>query len=108
MIKQDFTLDPSSVDVKPANGTMKKNGKQYVWEVRHAGLLGIKYEVAVRADLVEDKSVKLEGDDGLSSGKEVLRGVVDAAVLGSVQHLRYCHASSNSTCFLAFQSGRQR
>lgn len=82
MIKQDFTLDPSSIDVKPSNGSSKRTGKHYVWEVRHAGLLGIKYEVAVRADLVEDQSVKHEDDDGLSSGKDVLRGVVDAAVLG--------------------------
>ncbi|KAH8117583.1 SNF2 chromatin remodeling protein [Phellopilus nigrolimitatus] len=85
MIKQDFTLDSSSPDVKPtrvANGHHQSPGKQYVWEVRHAGLLGIKYEVAVRADLVQDHSVKIEDDDGLTSGKEVLRGVVDAAVLG--------------------------
>ncbi|THH06208.1 hypothetical protein EW145_g4240 [Phellinidium pouzarii] len=85
MIKQDFRLDPSSPDVKASRGTNghnRSNGKQHVWEVRHAGLLGIKYEVAVRADLVEDRSVKVEGDDGLTSGKEVLRGVVDAAVLG--------------------------
>ena len=53
-----------------------------MWEVRHVGLLGIKYEVAVRTDLVDEASVKAEGSDGETSGKEVLRGVVDAAVLG--------------------------
>ena len=42
-----------------------------VHALRHAGLLGIKYEVAVRSDLV-----------AAEGGKEVLRGVVDAAVLG--------------------------
>lgn len=58
---------------KPKNGSAKKGGKDkgHVWEVRHAGLVGIKYEVAVRGDLVEDES-----------GAEVLKGVVDAAVLG--------------------------
>ncbi|KAI5122989.1 hypothetical protein M0805_006867 [Coniferiporia weirii] len=85
MIKQDFSLDPSSPDVKPArgsNGNHRVGGKQHVWEVRHAGLLGIKYEVAVRADLVEERSVKVENDDGFADGREVLRGIVDAAVLG--------------------------
>ena len=47
-------------------------------------MLGIKYEVAVRSDLVRDNSVKMENEDIASSGKEVLRGIVDAAVLGSV------------------------
>lgn len=91
MIKQDFVLDPSSPDVKGAssrganghhrNGS-EENGRQYVWEVRHVGLLGIKYEVAVRSDLVEEQSVKIEEVEGMASGKDVLRGVVDAAVLG--------------------------
>ncbi|KAI0637419.1 SNF2 chromatin remodeling protein [Trametes polyzona] len=76
MIRQDFPIP-----VKPTNGKTRDADKGHVWEVRHAGLLGIKYEVAVRSDLVsldvpEDSS--MEVDDG----KEVLRGVVDAAVLG--------------------------
>ena len=90
MIKQDFTLSPeaSSPDAKPSNGSRhvasrSANGMHYVWEVRHAGLLGIKYEVAVRTDLVDDETSKLEDGDP-SSGKEVLRGIVDAAVLGCV------------------------
>lgn len=86
MIKQDFTLDLSSPDVKQTQGSNGSqcfnNGKQHVWEVRHAGLLGIKYEVAVRADLVRDDSVKAENAEEFLSGKEILRGVVDAAVLG--------------------------
>ncbi len=94
MIKQDFpvSLATPSPGAKPKiplpklNGVhgsaQRTNGRQYVWEVRHAGLLGIKYEVAVRTDLVRDNSVKLENEDDASSGKEVLRGIVDAAVLG--------------------------
>ncbi|QRV86508.1 TBP associated factor (Mot1) [Ceratobasidium sp. AG-Ba] len=49
------------------------NGVGIVWEVRHAGLLGLKYEVAVRRDLVE-----VEHDDA----KDVLQGVVSAALIG--------------------------
>lgn len=45
-----------------------------MWEVRHAGLLGIKYEVAVRNDLVDDAEDE--------AAKKILRGVVDVAVLG--------------------------
>ena len=45
MIRQDFTLP------KVANGPGKE--RSHIWEVRHAGLLGIKYEVAVRSDVVE-------------------------------------------------------
>ena len=44
MIRQDFILPTG------ANGPGK--GKSHIWEVRHAGLLGIKYEVAVRSDVV--------------------------------------------------------
>lgn len=67
MIRQDFPLGYS----KPTNS--KRGDGSHVWEVRHAGLLGIKYEVAVRSDLFEAAS---------DTGKEILQGVVDAAVLG--------------------------
>ena len=93
MIKQDFTLAPGSPDLKPGRGANarrspgRERGKHYVWEVRHVGLLGIKYEVAVRSDLVDDCAVKAEGAEADTSGKEVLRGVVDAAVLGCVSCL---------------------
>lgn len=58
MIKQDFHKDSGKF-------------RPHVWEVRHAGLLGIKYEVAVRNDLI-----------GLEDGKHLLSGVIDAAILG--------------------------
>ena len=60
MIHQDFDRLPAK---KPKNG--------YVWQVRHAGLLGLKYEVAVREDLIEQQE-----------SRELLRGVVEAALLG--------------------------
>jgi TATA-binding protein-associated factor len=58
--------------------------RTHVWEVRHAGLLGIKYEVAVRSDLVQTLDVKAESDDIEHNNHAILRDVVDAAVLGFV------------------------
>ncbi|KAG8771746.1 TATA-binding protein-associated factor mot1 [Ceratobasidium sp. 428] len=55
------------------NDKTNGGGVGIVWEVRHAGLLGLKYEVAVRRDLVE-----VEHDDA----KDVLQGVVSAALIG--------------------------
>jgi hypothetical protein len=77
MIKQDFLIPSNS-----SKGDMDVD-KGHVWEVRHAGLLGIKYLVAVRSDLFDESFVKSEGSVS-ESGKEVLRGVVDAAILGCV------------------------
>ncbi|KAI0927991.1 hypothetical protein AcW2_004145 [Taiwanofungus camphoratus] len=75
MIRQDFPIP-----IKPSKGKLrdKDADRSHIWEVRHAGLLGIKYEVAVRSDLVSADVT--QGDP--EGGKEVLRGVVDAAVLG--------------------------
>ena len=68
MIRQDFPIP-----AKHMKGG--RPDRAHVWEVRHAGLLGIKYEVAVRSDLVDT-------DGDIVQGREVLKGVVDAAVLG--------------------------
>lgn len=96
MIRQDFPIA-----FKPVNGhpSGKQSDSGHVWQVRHAGLLGIKYEVAVRSDLFtveplkgesEVKSEDVEmGDATIVQGKEILKGVVDAAVLGCVV-LRDC------------------
>lgn len=73
MIRQEFTL-PSKVKVG------KKDDPNHVWEVRHAGLLGIKYEVAVRSDLFDAPKDEESGD----AGRAILTGVVDAAVLGYI------------------------
>ncbi|KAJ7739654.1 SNF2 superfamily chromatin remodeling protein [Mycena maculata] len=131
MIQQDLPAPVSNGTAKPRRGKPKAGApepeKTHVWEVRHAGLLGIKYEVAVRSDLfatkervkvealadamavdaegdvkVEDEgeSLKSEEADGAvkyeekvkqeeevgsdfdETGREVLRGVVEAAILG--------------------------
>ena len=55
----------------------------HIWEVRHAGLLGIKYEVAVRSDMFDETpAVKQEEIITQIDGRSVLQGVVEAAVLG--------------------------
>lgn len=85
MIRQDFP-----VSVKPVKGRIVElNDRGHVWEVRHAGLLGIKYEVAVRSDLVNSAS-QAEPEEK-QDGKKVLRGVVDAAVLGYVRDTSLSH-----------------
>ena len=81
---------PSSLTPSASNGRGKlkigANGKlttgggggaEFAWQVRHGGLVGIKYEVAVRPDLFDDVDV----------GAEVLRGVVEAALSGYVPTL---------------------
>jgi TATA-binding protein-associated factor len=75
MIRQDFAVTTT--------GQMEVE-RGHVWEVRHAGLLGIKYEVAVRSDLFERKSNQEEGDGFDSYGTGVLSDVADAAILGCV------------------------
>ncbi|TCD70588.1 TATA-binding protein-associated factor mot1 [Steccherinum ochraceum] len=79
MIRQDFTVVQKPSVARPQ---APKLDVGHVWEVRHAGLLGIKYEVAVRADLVESKTIESPDQTIVQDGREVLKGVVDAAVLG--------------------------
>jgi TATA-binding protein-associated factor len=63
---------------KDPSGKEKTEGEKFRWEVRHAGLLGLKYEVAVRGDLLL-QAVKAEGDVKPTGG--LLQDVVDAAIL---------------------------
>ncbi|KAF8130463.1 SNF2 chromatin remodeling protein [Mycena galopus ATCC 62051] len=111
MIQQDLPALPQQTN---GNGRTRGKGKKaasaeadktHVWEVRHAGLLGIKYEVAVRNDLFAPKTIKAEDPAAMAvdgdvkqeqsvvkqeesdsefdeKGREVLRGVVEAAILG--------------------------
>lgn len=80
MIRQDFSL---AAPTRFLPGASRNDGvlreRTHVWEVRHAGLLGIKYEVAVRSDLVQVNDVK---EDSEPSNRAILRDVVDATVLG--------------------------
>lgn len=76
MIRQDYVSE----------GANTESEKTHVWEVRHAGLLGIKYEVAVRSDMFEVQDVvKKEEADAEDEGRGILRGVVQAAILGCVE-----------------------
>ena len=80
MIRQDFSL---ATPTRFLPGAIRNDGilreRTHVWEVRHAGLLGIKYEVAVRSDLVQVNDME---EDSEPSNKAILRDVVDATVLG--------------------------
>ncbi|KIY43333.1 hypothetical protein FISHEDRAFT_67850 [Fistulina hepatica ATCC 64428] len=90
MIKQEFQIP---VPKRHKTGCREDDSK-YIWEVRHAGLLGIKYEVAVRSDLfavVADMDTEGKPEDGVKqetvetlpeSGLDIMRGIVDAAILG--------------------------
>jgi TATA-binding protein-associated factor len=58
-------------------------GEKFSWEVRHAGLLGLKYEVAVRRDLLSEQ---WKGEEDVKPGmgdqrSTMLQDVVDSAVL---------------------------
>jgi TATA-binding protein-associated factor len=85
MVRQDFPIPPPRTAPSLATGrrVVKGNGHvkelTHIWEVRHAGLLGIKYEVAVRPDLVSEP-VKV--DEGVTVSQAALQDVVDAAILG--------------------------
>ena len=82
MIRQNFAV--------PADSKTKSDPERlHVWEVRHAGLLGIKYEVAVRNDLFNQPIIKQEDDDSIDSEQNVLRGVVGAAILEYVEKFPY-------------------
>lgn len=73
MIRQDFTLPTG------AKGPGKE--KSHIWEVRHAGLLGIKYEVAVRSDVVEEERVGTEDEVKVKGGFET-RVIVKTETVG--------------------------
>ncbi|KAN0061939.1 TATA-binding protein-associated factor mot1 [Thecaphora frezii] len=52
MIRQDHVDTGGDVTDTSSGFAAKRGKKGYVWEVRHAGLLGLKYEVVVKRDLL--------------------------------------------------------
>lgn len=80
MVLQSWTKRGREADGLPKN-------EKFAWEVRHAGLLGLKYEVAVRTDLLEHMVAgKIEMDvdekpDVKATGVTFLQDVVSATVL---------------------------
>ncbi|KXN85489.1 putative helicase mot1 [Leucoagaricus sp. SymC.cos] len=88
MIRQDFVIVFNG-ETERKKSSLKKpvgdNERNHVWEVRHAGLLGLKYEVAVRSDIFDDAG-GVKREDGhvapTQEGKDILSDVVEAAILG--------------------------
>lgn len=82
-------LDQPSVDsnsrAKPI-AIASTPARKYFWQVRHSGLLGLKYLVAVKGDLIrgrrETTHINNEGDQADANAPYLLKGVVDAALLG--------------------------
>ncbi|MCO5565264.1 hypothetical protein L7F22_018937 [Adiantum nelumboides] len=64
MIRQDFLLDDKSPQAEISALKAKRGVKGYAWEVRHAGLLGLRYEVTVRKDVLDnaDQSADILSD----------------------------------------------
>ncbi|KPV76382.1 uncharacterized protein RHOBADRAFT_52398 [Rhodotorula graminis WP1] len=85
MVHQHGSVRSSEGDGVPA-------GRKYAWQVRHSGLLGLKYFVAVQGDLVrgvepvkpESPSVKMEDDvkPVVFSSSGLLKSIVNAALVG--------------------------
>jgi TATA-binding protein-associated factor len=90
MIRQDFALSAATKTLPTTKNDGVLRERTHVWEVRHAGLLGIKYEVAVRSDLVQVNNTK---EDSEPNNRTILRDVVDATVLGYT-HLLVAHEIS--------------
>ncbi|KAI5477115.1 hypothetical protein MNV49_006843 [Pseudohyphozyma bogoriensis] len=92
MVEQDGAPPSRGLDGSKGNGKGKEaEGKgKYVWQVRHSGLLGLKYLVAVKGEFLrgvkEEADVKpkleLDGDVKMEEGYVPLKAVVDAAILG--------------------------
>lgn len=96
MIRQDFVIvsNVKFASKKPSLKLPDDSERNHVWEVRHAGLLGIKYEVAVRSDIFDNTGGVKEEGGGVTpdqEGMEILRDVVDAAILGYVGHIHQAH-----------------
>lgn len=109
MIEQDGAPPSEGLDAKREVVLANSARGKYVWQVRHSGLLGLKYLVAVKGDLLrgagggkasngvkkeegEDVVMKDEGSvksediemkvDESEPESTLLKGVVDAALLG--------------------------
>jgi TATA-binding protein-associated factor len=102
MVRQNGAPPSSGLDVSAISNASvepRKGKGMYVWQVRHSGLLGLKYLVAVRSGIfrtlpkeiaikLEDEDVKPELDDNLKPVRQetapdvLLKSVVEAALIG--------------------------
>ncbi|KAL9933818.1 hypothetical protein V8E36_007476 [Tilletia maclaganii] len=60
----------------------KRGDPGYAWEVRHAGFLGLKYEVSARLDLLFDVDPRLEGGAARVKREEDVGEGVPSSLLG--------------------------
>ena len=94
MVRQNGA-PPSKGSAGASSASTSKSKAKYVWQVRHSGLLGLKYLVAVRSSIFrsmpgdvvmksEDEDVKpsVNGLTGRTPSDILLKSVVDAALIG--------------------------
>lgn len=87
----------SQEDVKQKLSEQGESGrKNYYWEVKHAGLLGLKYLVAVKSDLFDysdpdgmerNSSTLQEGKESISVEQNLLKRILGAVLEGLVMHI---------------------
>jgi TATA-binding protein-associated factor len=63
---------------KSAAGSINSPAIKHIWELRHAGLMGLKYELAVRPDLISGEVPGMNGDES----KVYMDGVLQSSLLG--------------------------
>jgi TATA-binding protein-associated factor len=76
----------AQTEIKKAKA--EEGRKNYFWEVKHAGLLGLKYLAAVRQDMFTSMQ-------SLHTQQPSLQTIVDAAVLGQVHFLSFSSKMSS-------------
>ncbi|KAJ9125342.1 hypothetical protein QFC22_000302 [Naganishia vaughanmartiniae] len=66
------------ISKRAAEGNRNVPAIRYIWELRHAGLLGLKYELAVRPDLISGEVLGMDGDES----QAYMDGVLQSSLLG--------------------------
>jgi len=84
MVRQDWVVTEAGqqADIKPSSGLAAcRRYKGYAWEVRHAGLLGLKWLLSVRADLLLSSSDAMSDEKSNVKPTALLRDSVELAIL---------------------------
>jgi TATA-binding protein-associated factor len=84
MVRQDWVVTEAGqqADIKPSSGLAAcRRYKGYAWEVRHAGLLGLKWLLSVRADLLLSSSDAMSDEKSSAQPTALLRDSVELAIL---------------------------
>ncbi|KAK4051936.1 TATA-binding protein-associated factor mot1 [Microbotryomycetes sp. JL201] len=91
MVSQGGAPPSAGLDSRSAPSASSSTDKKYVWQVRHSGLVGLKYLVAVKGDLLRETSsslARMAVDQKPSiealqvDTNALLKIVVDAALIG--------------------------